>query len=82
MIGKFRRAVINNEESIEYFDHLSQSVDVELRTRWEADISAAEAARVKKPEKMDMMANQLKNCMSRVNASSWGSSSVRGHPFI
>jgi hypothetical protein len=59
--------VINNEESIEYFDHLSQSVDLDLQTRWEADILAAEAARVTKPEKMDMMANQLKNCTSRLD---------------
>lgn len=67
MIGKYRHVVINNEESIEYFDELSRIVDEDLRTQWESDILAAEAGRIEKPGMMDMMANQLKNCTCMVN---------------
>ena len=61
VIAKYRRAVTNNEESIQYFELLSQAVDEELRERWESAISAAERGRIEKPELMDIMGNQLKN---------------------
>lgn len=60
VIGKYRRAVINDRESTEYFELLSSSVDDELRQQWEVAIARAESGRIQHPELMDIMGNQLK----------------------
>jgi hypothetical protein len=60
VIGKYRRAVVNQKESTDYFDVISNAVDEELLVKWEAEIKKAESGRVNKPEMMDIMANKLK----------------------
>jgi hypothetical protein len=60
VIGKYRRAVINDCESRQYFDDLSSVVEENLRNEWEEAIHAAEAVRITNPEKMDIMGNTFK----------------------
>ena len=61
VIAKYRRAVLHDRESAEYFDLLSQSVDEELQSQWENAITAAEVGRIANPQLMDIMGNQLKH---------------------
>jgi len=54
--------VISSKDSNEYLEDLSNAVDEPLRDEWEAEILQAEQARINKPQRMDILGNQLKNC--------------------
>jgi hypothetical protein len=62
VIKKYQRVALNSQDSIEYWEDLSKGVDERLRDQWEAEILQAERGRVHKPQKMDILGNQLKNC--------------------
>ena len=64
VIGKYRRAVVNSEDSKLYFEDLCRTADAELQRQWERDIVAAEERRIDDPAAMDIMGNKLKNSSS------------------
>ena len=64
VIGKYHRAVVNSEDSSDYFANLCLTADTELQRQWETEILAAEANRIANPAAMDIMANRLKNAGS------------------
>jgi len=59
IINKYKRAIIKELESREYFDELNTVPTAEEIGMWEADISEAEEKRTHKPEAMDVMAPRI-----------------------
>jgi len=60
IIKKYKRALENEKESRTYFEDLSDVPTTAQMTAWAAEISKAEAARINKPEVMDVMGPKIK----------------------
>lgn len=57
---KYKRAVIEQKESQDYFEELNKAAPQELIPVWTAQIEKAERDRANRPEAMDIMKNQVK----------------------
>lgn len=57
--GRFKRAVVEQKESKEYFDGLTVNGLPELITKWTQEIELAESQRQIMPESMDIMQNRV-----------------------
>jgi hypothetical protein len=59
IVIKYKRAIVNESESREYFQDLSSVPTSEEIEKWEAEISEAEIKRTSRPEAMDVMAPRI-----------------------